>query len=45
MKTILTGPYLMIWCLIFWPAYLAFLFYLRRFFFAQNVNRMAPPST
>lgn len=36
MKTILSGPYLTGWCLIFWPAYLAFLFYLRRFFFRPN---------
>lgn len=45
MTTMFSRPYLVGWCVIFWPAFLAFLIYLRRYFFPQNENRIAPPST
>lgn len=45
------GPYFVAWMLIIWGAYLAFLIYLRRYFFGappampQNADLMTPPST
>jgi hypothetical protein len=45
MQSLYQGPYFIGWLVVFWAAYLGYLWYLRRYFFGQNVNRMYPPST
>lgn len=39
MQSMYGSPFFLVWLIVFWGAYLAFLLYLRRYF-VQNVNRM-----